>query len=224
MPRLPDGPIVDVITHRTGPLSAYGCLSPRGLGWPIVRRRWKNRAMRLAGRQGRRSRATTERTRCDEPHAADPARSRRRTRDVRGVGQDGVIVLEPRLPGPGRGAGTCRGSARRAAVPAASQGTPPLPKDCPPRRKPRRRRRRQSPTRRPSTGRSPSSAAASPSGWWRSSTCSSRPSCSRCRIFALIIEFIGYRTSDQRYDRLAHEFTKLLSVSFSLTGDVRRVR
>jgi cytochrome bd-type quinol oxidase subunit 1 len=37
-------------------------------------------------------------------------------------------------------------------------------------------------------------------------------------LFALIIEFIGFRTKDQRYDRLAHEFTKLLSVSFSLTA------
>lgn len=37
-------------------------------------------------------------------------------------------------------------------------------------------------------------------------------------LFALIIEFIGFRTKDKRYDRLAHEFTKLLSVSFSLTG------
>src|SRR4030095_10876091 len=37
-------------------------------------------------------------------------------------------------------------------------------------------------------------------------------------IFALIIEFIGYRTKDVRYDRLAYEFTKLLSVSFSLTA------
>src|SRR6185436_1009023 len=37
-------------------------------------------------------------------------------------------------------------------------------------------------------------------------------------IFALIIEFIGYRTGDKRYDHLAHEFTKLLSVSFSLTA------
>jgi cytochrome bd ubiquinol oxidase subunit I len=37
-------------------------------------------------------------------------------------------------------------------------------------------------------------------------------------MFALIIEFIGYRTKDERYDRLAHEFTKLLSVSFSLTA------
>lgn len=37
-------------------------------------------------------------------------------------------------------------------------------------------------------------------------------------LFALIIEFIGYRTKDKRYDRLAHEFTKLLSVSFSLTA------
>ena len=37
-------------------------------------------------------------------------------------------------------------------------------------------------------------------------------------IFAFIIEAIGYKTGDQRYDRLAHEFTKLLSVSFSLTA------
>jgi cytochrome bd-type quinol oxidase subunit 1 len=37
-------------------------------------------------------------------------------------------------------------------------------------------------------------------------------------LFAIIIEVIGYKTGDQRYDRLAHEFTKLLSVSFSLTA------
>lgn len=37
-------------------------------------------------------------------------------------------------------------------------------------------------------------------------------------IFALIIEFIGYVTKDKRYDELAYEFTKLLSVSFSLTA------
>lgn len=37
-------------------------------------------------------------------------------------------------------------------------------------------------------------------------------------IFALIIEFIGYKTKDKRYDQLAYEFTKLLSVSFSLTA------
>lgn len=37
-------------------------------------------------------------------------------------------------------------------------------------------------------------------------------------IFALIIEFIGWRTGDKRYDDLAYEFTKLLSVSFSLTA------
>src|SRR4029450_10223903 len=36
-------------------------------------------------------------------------------------------------------------------------------------------------------------------------------------IFALIVEAIGYKTGDRRYDRLAHEFTKLLSVSFSIT-------
>src|SRR3954468_15415734 len=37
-------------------------------------------------------------------------------------------------------------------------------------------------------------------------------------IFAFIVEAIGYVTGDMRYDRLAHEFTKLLSVSFSLTA------
>ena len=37
-------------------------------------------------------------------------------------------------------------------------------------------------------------------------------------IFALIIEAVGYKTGDARYDRLAYEFTKLLSVSFSLTA------
>jgi cytochrome bd-type quinol oxidase subunit 1 len=37
-------------------------------------------------------------------------------------------------------------------------------------------------------------------------------------IFAFTVEAIGYKTGDMRYDRLAHEFTKLLSVSFSLTA------
>jgi len=37
-------------------------------------------------------------------------------------------------------------------------------------------------------------------------------------IFAVIIEFIGYKTGDQRYDKLAYEFTKLLSASFSFTA------
>jgi len=34
-------------------------------------------------------------------------------------------------------------------------------------------------------------------------------------IFALIIEFIGYKTGEKKYDQLAHEFTKLLSTAFS---------
>ena len=37
-------------------------------------------------------------------------------------------------------------------------------------------------------------------------------------IFALMIEFIGFRTGDKRYDKLAYEFTKLLSASFSFTA------
>ncbi|NJL27297.1 MAG: hypothetical protein HC897_05080 [Thermoanaerobaculia bacterium] len=37
-------------------------------------------------------------------------------------------------------------------------------------------------------------------------------------IFAVIIELIGYVTKDARYDKLAYEFTKLLSASFSFTA------
>ena len=37
-------------------------------------------------------------------------------------------------------------------------------------------------------------------------------------IFALVIEYIGYKTGDRRYDQLAYDFTKLLSVSFSFTA------
>lgn len=37
-------------------------------------------------------------------------------------------------------------------------------------------------------------------------------------MFALIIEFIGYFTGDKRYDKLAYEFTKLLTASFSFTA------
>lgn len=37
-------------------------------------------------------------------------------------------------------------------------------------------------------------------------------------MFAVVIEWIGQRTGDKRYDDLAYEFTKLLSVSFSLTA------
>jgi cytochrome bd-type quinol oxidase subunit 1 len=37
-------------------------------------------------------------------------------------------------------------------------------------------------------------------------------------LFAFIIEVIGYKTGDPRYDQIAHEFTRLLSVSFSLTA------
>ncbi len=37
-------------------------------------------------------------------------------------------------------------------------------------------------------------------------------------MFAVVIEGIGLKTGDKRYDDLAYEFTKLLSVSFSLTA------
>jgi cytochrome bd-type quinol oxidase subunit 1 len=37
-------------------------------------------------------------------------------------------------------------------------------------------------------------------------------------MFALIIELIGWRNGDPRYDALAYEFTKLLSTSFSFTA------
>jgi cytochrome d ubiquinol oxidase subunit I len=37
-------------------------------------------------------------------------------------------------------------------------------------------------------------------------------------IFAVIVETIGWRTGDQRYDRLAREFTKLLAAAFATTA------
>lgn len=37
-------------------------------------------------------------------------------------------------------------------------------------------------------------------------------------IFAVITEYVGYRTGDQRYDRLAKDFTKLLVTAFSVTA------
>ena len=37
-------------------------------------------------------------------------------------------------------------------------------------------------------------------------------------IFAVIVEFIGWRTGDVRYDRLAKEFTKLLAAAFATTA------
>jgi cytochrome bd ubiquinol oxidase subunit I len=37
-------------------------------------------------------------------------------------------------------------------------------------------------------------------------------------IFAVTVEFIGTRTKDARFDQLAHEFTKLMSVAFSTTA------
>ncbi len=39
-------------------------------------------------------------------------------------------------------------------------------------------------------------------------------------MFAIIIEFIGYKTGQKKFDNLAHEFTKLLSVSFSFTASL----
>lgn len=39
-------------------------------------------------------------------------------------------------------------------------------------------------------------------------------------MFVLLIEYIGYRTGDKRYDDLAYEFTKLLSTSFSFTASL----
>ena len=37
-------------------------------------------------------------------------------------------------------------------------------------------------------------------------------------IFAVTVEFIGTRTKDPRYDQLAHDFTKLMSMAFSTTA------
>ena len=39
-------------------------------------------------------------------------------------------------------------------------------------------------------------------------------------MFAVITEYIGMKTKDERFDRLAHEFTKLLSAAFSTTASL----
>ena len=39
-------------------------------------------------------------------------------------------------------------------------------------------------------------------------------------MFAVIAEYIGVKTGDPRFDRLAHEFTKLLSAAFSTTASL----
>lgn len=39
-------------------------------------------------------------------------------------------------------------------------------------------------------------------------------------MFAIVIEYIGYKTGDKRFDELAYDFTKLLSVSFSFTASL----
>ena len=43
-------------------------------------------------------------------------------------------------------------------------------------------------------------------------------------IFAVIVELVGKRTGDPRYDRLAHEFTRLLSAAFSTVVTARGTR
>ena len=64
----------------------------------------------------------------------------------------------------------------------------------------------------------PSSAAAWPSGRSRSSISCSPPSSLRFRSSRSSSRRSATRPRIERYDRLAHEFTKLLSVSFSLTA------
>lgn len=37
-------------------------------------------------------------------------------------------------------------------------------------------------------------------------------------LFAMIVEIVGIATKDERYDRLAHEFTRLLALAFTMTA------
>ena len=210
----PDGQIFDVITNSTGHLSAYAL--PESSCPRVGHRRRRSGSVEPSGslsgsRAPRwRPRATTERKRRDEPHAADPARSRRRTRDVRGVGLDGLVAGEPH----GRAAGPRSGAGPQAA-PGAGEQQPLKP-----------------------AAETPPAAARPPPKPYEEAQYRAVPRIgSRVAIwmvaqlhllfaafvlaipiFALIVEAIGYKTGDRRYDRLAHEFTKLLSVSFSLTA------
>ena len=116
------------------------------------------------------------------------------------------LAAEPRVQGAVPGA--CRD--RR---PNAPRG-----RDWPPRRQKRKARPGQSPTWRPSTG--PFPVVGSRVAIWAVAQLHLLFAAFvlAVPIFAFIIEAIGYKTGDLRYDRLAHEFTKLLSVSFSLTA------
>ena len=129
-----------------------------------------------------------------------------RPRDVRGDGQDGLDGAEPRVQG---------------AVPRACRDRGP---DAP--------RRRASPTSRPQRTKKAEAKPYVEAEYRRFPVVGSRVAIWAVAqlhllfaafvlavpIFAIIIEAIGYKTGDMRYDRLAHEFAKLLSVSFSLTA------
>ena len=123
-----------------------------------------------------------------------------------GAGRDGLAADEPRVQG------AVPGSVRDRR-PDAARG-----RDWPPRRPPRRSRPRTKPYEEaeyrtfPVVGSRVAIWAVAQLHLLFAAFVLAVP------IFAFIIEAIGYKTGDLRYDRLAHEFTKLLSVSFSLTA------
>ena len=127
-------------------------------------------------------------------------------RDVRGDGQDGLVADEPRVQG-------------RLPRPCRDRGP-----DAP--------RRGSRPTRRPTRPKQAQDKPYKEAEYRTFPVVGSRVAIWAVAqlhllfaafvlavpIFAFIVEAIGYKTGDPRYDRLAHEFTKLLSVSFSLTA------
>ena len=224
--KYPDGQIFDVITNGRGLMSGYRWPIPPADRWAIIAYVRELERKRLASAAG----APTARRR--------QARARRRrTASEGGTVTNGVMNGAKNrkllvLLGPGRrhrDVRRGRDGSRRSSSIATNTGshTGLLPRrsirrrarrDWPPRRPTRRPRPRRSLTRRreyrtfPVVGSRVAIWAVAQLHLLFAAFVLAVP------IFAFIVEAIGYKTGDLRYDRLAHEFTKLLSVSFSLTA------
>ncbi len=214
--KYPDGQMFDVITNGTGLMPAYRWPIPPADRWAIVayvrdleRKRLASAADAPASAEATAGKpaGASKRNRRDEPQTADPARSRRRPRDVRRDSEDRLGLREPqRVPGaqPGSFRDRRRHAPRRGTGRPGGRGGQTGPG--------------QALRGGASTGDFPSSEAAWPSGWSRSFTCCSRRSSWPSRSSRSSSRRSATRPEIVRYDRLAYEFTKLLSVSFSLTA------
>ena len=182
---------------RTGGRSSPTCGSSSASGWPAPRTR------RPAG--ARRASEETVMNRREEPQAAGHSRSRPRPRDVRGDGQDGLVADEERVQDAYRAPAATVDQTPRAAGQADEAADAAKAAEDKPYEEADYRAF-------PVVGSRVAIWMVAQLHLLFAAFVLAVP------IFAFIVEAIGYKTGDPRYDRLAHEFTKLLSVSFSLTA------